>query len=520
LLFICLCRDNISTKVKNFEKLEPTLRNLNIKFDSRQVDKIMKQERGYALRLLYQLKMILEKVYPPTDIAILRKTGKVGDNQPALKIGSAKESYNKMQSSFFKTRLQALNKPQKTMNMEKHLQQFDDEAIRQEEEAKRYSAAEADEKERVKQEIRRAQINKLQRNAGFMEEWLHKGVEDWKQNMAYKKEREQSQLEFEYKQAQKFNQHTVKKIDDATLEVKDGIDQFERTLMENGINPRVTQEFADRALAQSFSGGPPGKAALRTQKMTQSLLSRPTMGLGGTMTKTGGVTLASVGLRSKAKKPLDDKARKDRERRRMRMITDQMNLLHDMEKERREAEVLEHMKRQSKQEEELTYEAWRTQQCRGVIIEDRKLREAKYDKRRELDTQNAVFKEKQMLDSMQEQMAREIETLQQRDEFMREKDKEAKKLRQTNEAKKMIDAIFDIAHEAYIHQQKQDSDEIDPRNWHEWEQLFVQGASIVEETSSTNAQTESAEKSEAQPSTPASSNLDHLELVDYLQNQG
>jgi hypothetical protein len=27
-------KDNISTKVKNFEKLEPTLRNLNIKFDS------------------------------------------------------------------------------------------------------------------------------------------------------------------------------------------------------------------------------------------------------------------------------------------------------------------------------------------------------------------------------------------------------------------------------------------------------------------------------------------------------
>ena len=50
----------------------------------------MKKERGYALRMLYQLKMILEKVYPPTDIAILRKTGKVGDNQPALKIGSSK----------------------------------------------------------------------------------------------------------------------------------------------------------------------------------------------------------------------------------------------------------------------------------------------------------------------------------------------------------------------------------------------------------------------------------------------
>ena len=33
-------------KVKNFEKLEPTLRNLNIKFDSRLVDKIMKSDHG------------------------------------------------------------------------------------------------------------------------------------------------------------------------------------------------------------------------------------------------------------------------------------------------------------------------------------------------------------------------------------------------------------------------------------------------------------------------------------------
>ena len=32
--------------------------------------------------------------------------------------------------------------------------------------------------------------------------------------------------------------------------------------------------------------------------------------------------------------------------------------------------------------------------------------------------------------------------------------------------------IFDIADEAYKHQQRLDSQEIDPRNWHEWMQLF------------------------------------------------
>lgn len=126
------------------------------------------------------------------------------------------------------------------------------------------------------------------------------------------------------------------------------------------------------------------------------------MGHGGNLTVNGGMTLGSVGLRSQAKKPLDGKARKDRERRRMRMISDQMTHLQEIERLRRQNEVLERMKRQSKQEEELQYEAWRTNQCKSIIIENRKLREAKYDKRHELDVQNAVFKEKQMLDSMQD----------------------------------------------------------------------------------------------------------------------
>ena len=40
-----------------------------------------------------------------------------------------------------------------------------------------------------------------------------------------------------------------------------------------------------------------------------------------------------------------------------------------------------------------------------------------------------------MLDTMQDQMTREIATLKDRDVFMREKEKEAKKMRQTNAAK-------------------------------------------------------------------------------------
>jgi hypothetical protein len=53
--------------------------------------------------------------------------------------------------------------------------------------------------------MRRIQINKLQRNAGFMEEWTQKGIDDWKENMDKKREREQKQLEFDLTQAEKYN---------------------------------------------------------------------------------------------------------------------------------------------------------------------------------------------------------------------------------------------------------------------------------------------------------------------------
>ncbi len=57
-----------------------------------------------------------------------------------------------------------------------------------------------------------------------------------------------------------------------------------------------------------------------------------------------------------------------------------------MEQQKRKDQVLERLKWQAKQEEELVYEKWRTEQCKQVIIDNRKLREARYDKRKEIDT--------------------------------------------------------------------------------------------------------------------------------------
>lgn len=70
-------------------------------------------------------------------------------------------------------------------------------------------------------------------------------------------------------------------------------------------------------------------------------------------------------------------------------------------------------------------------------------------------------------------MVREIETLKHRDEEMRILSKQAQRERRNEYGAVLFDAIFEIANEAYIHQQQSDSPDIDSRNWHEWLQLFI-----------------------------------------------
>ena len=123
--------------------------------------------------------------------------------------------------------------------MESHLHKFEEEKDRQQAVATRAETEDRQVAAMRKQEMRRIQINKLQRNAGFMEEWHQKGVEDWKKNQKRQRDREGKTLEFQLKQAQKYNQVAELKLQEAKDEVTDGIDAFENTLKSNGIEPRV-----------------------------------------------------------------------------------------------------------------------------------------------------------------------------------------------------------------------------------------------------------------------------------------
>ena len=95
---------------------------------------------------------------------------------------------------------------------------------------------------------------------------------------------------------------------------------------------------------------------------------------------------------------------------------------------------------------------------------------------------------------------------------MRIFEKQAHRERRTDVGEIIFNAIFEIANEAYIHQQKSDTEHIDPRNWREWQQLFIQGKEISGVLSS--LLTDSTAPSECNV------DLDNRELNDYLENKG
>lgn len=178
-----------------------------------------------------------------------------------------------------------------------------------------------------------------------MEEWLAKGVEDWKTNMNVKRDREAATLEFDFTQAEKYSKNAQKKLKEAQDEVEDGIKSFERNLKAQGINVKVSKEQADKAVQETLLGKTwQPSASIKSEKhdLTKTF-DQTKVG-----TKRGNFTLTSTGLKQRTKKTVTDEQKNEREKRRRRLINQQSALYTDLECQKREDRVTEFMKRQSR----------------------------------------------------------------------------------------------------------------------------------------------------------------------------
>lgn len=339
-----------------------------------------------------------------------------------------------MEAKFFESRLQRIIKPQKQVLMDERIAKYKEKGKKYVETVKKQLKAQADLEEKIKLEKRKAELNKLKRNAGFMEEWQSKGVKEWTKNIKLKKERETKQAEFQIKHQTKietFAQDTkMQTINNVSNEIK----IFEEKLTKQAVSPKKTVVFDNVS---------PSK----TQAKVNPIL---------------------------AKKTLTDKAKKERERRRSKMIVDQAHKQNEYESQTKEQEVIEKMQIKSRQELEMEYEEWRTEQCKNIIVENRKLREARFQKRKSIDDQNAITRDefylKQMKDDLTTMLISESERIEQYENSY----KKYKRSKRTELCSELIIHLLNTAEEAHIHLQNIDSNTIRPTNMREWTNLFVE----------------------------------------------
>ncbi|CAD8205275.1 unnamed protein product [Paramecium octaurelia] len=410
-------KDVREAKMKNFQLLEPTFKTLHISFNFQIADQVIKGKRGVAMQLLYQLQMQLQKVNDPHDVMMHAKTGKYNVIQPLMVIRQPKDQFDKMEQDFFMQKLNERNKAQKDVNLERHLGKFTTFAIQQAEKERRLKIKEETEERNLKEEMRKIQLNKLQRNMAFMEDWNQKGIENWKKNQQIRHKN---------------------KVND---------DKFKSTMQKMAEDRLVqTQQFLKGEMEQQI------------EQFENRQKEEP----------------VSLGLRNKM---MNEFMRKERDKRRRKMIVDQEKQTDELQ--RREYCVLEKLKQQSRQEKEIMYEIWRAFQCKEVICENRQLRDDNYRNKQELNVINQKFKEEEMLRSLQQEFNEEIELQQKRQLEINVEYKLLIRQQNYEKCRKLVEILFEIEEQVYEHLQNHDSNQINEQFTRENNHLFEQGMELI-----------------------------------------
>lgn len=222
---------NRDVKINNFKLIFPTLKSLKVSFDSKVCEKIIGCQKDVAKNILYQIKMALEKVHNPADKLLLgSKTTGMQSINPQKKIKVRKDQYEKMEGDFFQDMLNKGQRSQMLINQELHLQQFEKFKLKQDRLIRTCENQEKQEEKKIKEEIRKIQLDKLQRNQNFMEDWKKKGLENWRVNRRRQKDREEDERTFQEEELSTRREKTLLQQNLQRKEILEGLDDFEGKL--------------------------------------------------------------------------------------------------------------------------------------------------------------------------------------------------------------------------------------------------------------------------------------------------
>ncbi|XP_022100241.1 sperm flagellar protein 2-like isoform X2 [Acanthaster planci] len=347
------------SKLNNFTRLEPTLHLLEVPFDTNTAHGVMQEQPGVATRLMYQLYIALHNKRQANLTGVAMETMRA---RAPVKLES-------LERGPYKERLKVLTPRQTDLNLDQLVEKFR-ERKRQHLDVEFRTRYEEEEKRREWQQDERLRE-------------LQKAADARKRQTELVARIKAATVEMPKTPPNKTLKAIVARRDAAlkreASEMRRQIAEFENQLSRS-LNMTQEDRDADEEVATYLQ-----QQQLEKEKAKPELvqLIRPA---------------SNDEYISKIRKRLqeDATARQEREKRRRKVLVDQLKAHDAQEEARREEMLVNRLMRQSQQERRIATQLLQLRHEKAVICQNRIFREQQYEERRQRDFQEALDKEAEL----------------------------------------------------------------------------------------------------------------------------
>ena len=458
-------KDSPDAKLANFQRLQPVFRSLNIKFDSHTANQLMTEEPGIAMALLQQMKVKLDV---PAPVGSRAPTGRSRGSTALLLTTNrmaSKAKYKEMEEDTYNSTLRLKTADPREFRMANHLRAFEEEAIRQQREAEVMDALEMMTKQQRLADGREGLRTKLAENRAYLQDWEREGRINHAKNQAIAKERERRDLKLELALREKTRRTAVFESQAAADEVSKGIDGFEDSLRR--MQDTVDEEIDEALLTKTTTETP--------HEFLESLQAR--VARGADMAKESEAYINKV----KERRMQDILARKERDRRRRRVLVEQMRTQKDMEASKAEAAIREKLVRQSAEEERIAERMHESLAMKEVMRRQRQAREEQYRAQREAQLQAVRGRDVLVYAEQRKEYMAKLDRERSRFEELERQRQAARAQKYYQSCRGIVDQLVDLTAKTCEYRAVTQGNLVPSKQWREWLVTFHAGLPLYPE---------------------------------------
>ncbi|KAM3939260.1 sperm flagellar protein 2 [Leptodactylus fuscus] len=427
-----------NSKLNNFSRIEPTLQLLGIPFDQNVAQSIMSEQHGAATRLLYQLYIALQKK---------KKAGLTGVALETLR-AAAPAKLQSIGSEMYKERLKTLVPRQSDLTLQQVTKQFELRAKEMEERLAQMQSDELKKIQKIQEELRIQDIEKLRRARKRQNEIMARIQAAIVQIPKPPANRTLRAME---------EQKILKRKKEAE-EVYNEITKFENSVRKGSLSNSV-----------SPNGRSPTLQRLRS-----------TASLGAAVVKLD----CSDDYVKKIQRRVEEDtlAREQREKRRRRVLMEQLVAHGAQEEAFREEQLINRLMRQSHQERRIAVQLMHSRHEKEVMRQNRIFREKQYQERREREFQEALDREAALEKQAKLDREEEIRKVQELYDQIAAERAETRYKKHYSTCQAVVRQIVDLV--TKIGEYRQLTNRLIPgKLMREWLEIFYKGLPLYEEAS-------------------------------------